>query len=57
MVKDRLFKRSSIGYCELCRRNTTHTSINRGKPRCDNCSRGFCELPACGVIIYNVDVK
>lgn len=41
--------RYTVRYCDLCKRQTCHTSIDYGRYHCNNCSRGFCEVPVCPV--------
>lgn len=45
LVPDNVFKRSTVKYCGLCNRVTMHSSLNGSHYRCNNCSRGFCEMP------------
>ncbi|MBA7694355.1 hypothetical protein ES703_102964 [subsurface metagenome] len=47
--------RHTVRYCDLCRRQTCHTSIDYGMYRCDNCTSGVCLTPAGGPMVYRID--
>jgi hypothetical protein len=36
----------TVLYCDLCRRQTGHTLLTDDEYHCDNCTQGYCLIPA-----------
>lgn len=45
-------KLHTVRFCDLCRRQTFHTSINRGIYKCDICNSGVRFMPVDCPAVY-----